>query len=606
MSPAAAPATASVSDQLPIAGPRRVFAELHRSLAGLWPHVAAAATLLTLAAAAGLVMPVALGRIVDLLGDGGTSSRVLTIGAVIVAGVAVSAVLGAWGATVSTRLFDRVVARLRERLVERALALPQATIERAGSGDLVARAGSDVTAIGNGLSSVLPTVTATAFGFVVTVAGLAVLDWRLLVVLLLVYLPLTVAALRYFLRSAPPVWAEANALVSTRSNRVISTYRGLDTVTAFGLGERQAEGITATTWPVVHYGMLTRLIYSRMLTRLSVAEALSLAALLGVAFWLVREGYSTVGTATASVLLLYRLFEPTSHALSIANDLQAAVASLARVVGVIDAGERFDATAESAAPATTGHPSTGSRRSPADIDVRGVTYAYTPGRPVLHDIDLKIAPGTHVAAVGTSGAGKTTLAALIAGTLTPVDGEVRIDGREVSAMGRAERAATVAMISQTTHVFDGTLRDDLTLARPEATDDELLAALDRVGASWVRGLPDGLETLVGRTARSLTAAQEQQLALARLVLKDPAVAVLDEATAEAGSSGARLLERAAAAAIEDRTAIVVAHRLSQAAIADRVVVMEAGRIVEDGTHAELVAADGIYGQLWSAWTAGRH
>lgn len=623
------PMTGEVPGQLPIADGRAVVAEVLRSLAGLWAQVAGAALLLTIAAGTGLVMPVGLGRIVDQLDAGTTTSRVLAIGAIILAGIAVSAVVGAWGTTLSTRLFDRVVARLRERVVERALLLPQATIERAGSGDLVARAGSDVATIGDGLSSVLPTLTATVFGFVVTIAGLAVLDWRLLVVLLAIYLPLTVTALRYFLRAAPPVWAEANALVSTRSNRVISTYRGIETVTAFGLAERQVDGIVETTWPVVHYGMLTRLIYSRMLTRLSVAEVLSLAALLGVAFWLVREGHSTLGAATASVLLLYRLFEPTMQALSIANQLQAAVASLARVVGVIDAGAHDDGSGRPArrsagtamtSPVADGH--LDGRRGARDrgdvgtragrgqyqraaVDVHGVTYAYTAGRPVLHDVDLTIAPGEHVAAVGTSGAGKTTLAALIAGTLAPDAGTITIGGHDVAAMDRAERAATVAMISQTTHVFDGPLRDDLTLARPDATDDELFAALDLVGAAWARALPDGLCTLVGRTARSLTAAQEQQLALARLVLKDPAVAVLDEATAEAGSSGARLLERAAAAATEGRTAIVVAHRLSQATIADRVVVMEGGRIVEDGTHAELAASNGIYGRLWSAWTAGR-
>ena len=322
------PMTGEVPGQLPIADGRAVVAEVLRSLAGLWAQVAGAALLLTIAAGTGLVMPVGLGRIVGQRDAGTATSRVLAIGAIILAGIAVSAVVGAWGTTLSTRLFDRVVARLRERVVERALLLPQATIERAGSGDLVARAGSDVATIGDGLSSVLPTLTATVFGFVVTIAGLAVLDWRLLVVLLAIYLPLTVTALRYFPRAAPGVGRGQRAR-QHRSNRVISTYRGIETVTASASPNARW---TASSRPPGRWcttGCLTRLIYSRMLTRLSVAEVLSLAAL-GVAFWLVREGHSTLGAATASVLLLYRLFEPTMQALSIANQLQAAVASLAR------------------------------------------------------------------------------------------------------------------------------------------------------------------------------------------------------------------------------------------------------------------------------------
>lgn len=588
-------------DQLPIASGRAIVAELRRSLSGLWPMVAGAAVLLTGAAGAGLVLPFALGSIVDAVEAGRPASSIVPSAVAIVVGTVVAAVLGGLGNTASTRVFDRVVARLRVRLVERALMLPQGDVERAGTGDLVARAGNDVATVANGLSAVLPTVTATGFGFAVTLAGMAVLDWRLLVVLLVIYLPLNVAALRYFLRTAPPVWAEAAALVSTRSNRVLATFRGIDTVTAYGLADRQAQQISEVTWPVVQYGMLTRLIYARMGTRMRVAEVLSLAALLVVAFWLVREGYSSVGTATASVLLLYRLFEPAAQAMSVSNELQAATTSLARVVGAIQAGGPLKPLQTGTVQADEPQ----SVRQPLGVDVLGVSYAYVPGHPVLHHVDLAVAPGQHVATVGTSGAGKTTLAALIAGSLTPSDGHVRIGDRDVVEMDRQARAAAVAMVSQTTHVFEGTLRDDLTLARPEASDDQVLAALDLVGADWVRGLPDGLDTLVGHTARSLTPAREQQLALARLVLKDPAVAILDEATAEAGSSGARQLERAAMAAVAGRTALVVAHRLSQAALCDRVVVMEAGRIVEDGSHDELVASGGTYGRLWSAWTVAR-
>ncbi len=221
-------------------------------------------------------------------------------------------------------------------------------------------------------------------------------------------------------------------------------------------------------------------------------------------------------------------------------------------------------------------------------------HAYD-GPPVLADVDLVLAPGERVALVGASGAGKTTLAGVLAGALEPVAGEVLVDGAAV------DLRAHVGLVSQEVHVFAGTLADDVRLARPSATDAEVVAALGTVGADWALAL--GPDALVGEGGQELTAPQAQQLALARLVLADPPVAVLDEATAEAGSAGARDLEEAALAATAGRTTLVVAHRLTQAARADRVVVLAAGRVVEQGTHAELVAAGGRYAQLWSAWTA---
>jgi ATP-binding cassette subfamily C protein len=238
--------------------------------------------------------------------------------------------------------------------------------------------------------------------------------------------------------------------------------------------------------------------------------------------------------------------------------------------------------------------------------VRSAGFAYDEGRRVLHAVDLEIPAGLHVALVGASGAGKSTLAKLVAGVHRPDEGSVALGGVDLADIAPAELRRHVALVTQEVHVFAGPLADDLRLSRPAASDSELRQALELVGArGWVEALPDGLSTVVGQGGHRLTATRAQQLALARLVLADPAVAVLDEATADAGSAGARVLERAVATALRGRTALVVAHRLSQAAAADLVVVMDDGRVIEAGAHADLLRTGGGYARLWAAWSTGR-
>lgn len=206
-------------------------------------------------------------------------------------------------------------------------------------------------------------------------------------------------------------------------------------------------------------------------------------------------------------------------------------------------------------------------------------------------VDRGIPARQRVAVVGTSGAGKTTLAALIAGIHRPSTGTV-------------DAPTDTMLVSQETHIFSGTLRDNLTLAAPDVTDEDLVTALSRVGAAdLLDELPLGLDSPVGAQGHPLTAAQEQHLALTRLLIADPDLAILDEATAEAGSAHAAVLDPAAEVVLQGRTGVVIAHRLSQAAACDRIVLMEQGRVIEDGNHAELVAADGPYSRLWAAWNA---
>jgi ATP-binding cassette subfamily C protein len=290
-------------------------------------------------------------------------------------------------------------------------------------------------------------------------------------------------------------------------------------------------------------------------------------------------------------VLFHRLFNPVSMLLYTFDELQAGGAGLARLVGVVTIpDEPREVPAEGQSPRDAG------------LELRGVRFGYPGGAEVLHGVDLRIEPGRRVALVGSTGAGKSTLAAVAAGILEPAAGSASIGGMPVTLMDPALLRSQVAIISQETHVFAGELIEDLRLARPGATGEEVAAALAAVGATdWVATLPEGVHTVVGEGGHELTAARAQQIALARLVLADPAVAILDEATAEAGSYGARDLEDSALAATAGRTTLVVAHRLTQARAADRVVVLEDGRVAEEGGHDELLLAGGRYAQLWAAW-----
>ena len=272
------------------------------------------------------------------------------------------------------------------------------------------------------------------------------------------------------------------------------------------------------------------------------------------------------------------------------NDIQSAGAALARLVGI----------AELAVPAVAVETPRVPRK--VAIAARAVRHTYGGGVEVLHDVTVDVPAGTSLAVVGESGAGKTTLAAVLGGVFPATSGDIRIGDAPIVGLDPVRLRRLVGVVTQEVHVFTGTLAEDLRLALPEAGDEQLWTALRLARAGeWVEALPEQLETRVGEGEHSLSAAQAQQLALTRIALVDPPVVILDEATAEAGSAGARALETSAAAVLTGRTAIVVAHRLTQAQACDRIAVMSEGRIIESGSHDELVDSGGTYAQLWAAW-----
>lgn len=581
--------------RFPLATPREVRQEIRRALHGQRRALAIAVVILSAASAAGLVTPTALGRVVDLVDDSGAraSTELWQLVALMAAGTVLAAVLLAWGTVVMIRVVETALARLRELLVERILRLPTSVVEDAGAGDAVSRATDDVAEVSTAINEVLPTVASAAFMIAATLVGLGALDWRFAVALLVV-IPIQALAVRSYLATAPEVYARERAAMADRAEVVLSSLRGLDTVRALTLEPRQRARIAVHSWAVVTWSMRERIINNIFWGRLNLAEFIGMSTLLSVGFWLVREGQGTVGMTTAAVLLFHRLFGPIGQLLLVVDTWQSASASLRRMVGVLQVPSQDGSNG--APPRRGGH-----------LAVRDVSFAYDAARrATLDNISLQIEPGRTLAVVGSSGAGKSTLAAVVAGLREPREGAVLLDGTDLGDLDPETRSRVVGLITQETHVFAGTLRDNLTIARSDADDAQIWRSVERVGAApWVRDLPDGLDQVVGLAGVPLTPLQTQHLALARIDLLDPAVALLDEATAEAGSTGAAVLDEAADAVIRGRTSLVIAHRLDQAAQADAVALISDGRVVETGTHEELLAREGEYAALWRAWSRGR-
>ncbi len=539
--------------------------------------------------AIGLATAPLLGRVVDIVVSRSPVGEI-TLPVVLLALVAVvQGVFTGIGTNLVARVGERVLARLRERFIDRALRLPLERVEQAGSGDLTSRVTDDVTVIAEAVRDALPALARASLTIALTLGGIAVLDWRFLLAALLA-VPLQAHTVRWYARSAAPLYARQRVTVGVLSHQLLDTIGAGSTVRAFRLADDHLGRVGTKSRATIDIALRAARLWTRFYGRLNLAELVGLGAVLTVGFLLVRGGDVSVGTATAAALYFHGLFNPINVALSLVDDAQAAMASLARLVGV----------AEAPPPAEPERPV---RPQDASVTVKGVRHAYRADEEVLHGVDLDIAPGERVALVGASGAGKTTLAKLIAGIHVPVGGDIRVGGAQLAELGPTATRQAVVLVTQEVHVFAGTLADDLRLAKADATDDELHAALAKVG--WSHALPDGLATVVGEGGHRLTTAQSQQLALARLILADPPIVILDEATAEAGSAGARLLEGASVAALAGRSALVVAHRLTQAASADRIVVLDGGRVVESGTHDELVAAGGHYATLWEAWSASR-
>jgi ABC-type multidrug transport system fused ATPase/permease subunit len=543
------------------------------------------------AAVAGLAGPYLLGRLVESVSHGTTRGHVDLLAATLAAFVIVQTAMTRVSRLVSLTLAERVFAELREDFLERVVALPLSTVERAGSGDLLTRMTGDVDVLARTVRDAVPEFVVALTTCTLTIVALFVVAPQVAVGALVAVPPLWVSS-RWYLRRAPAGYLRERATWSVLNAGLAETAEGARTVEALGIQGRRVRRTEDDLKAAYDAEIYTLNLRSRWFPVVDLSFVAPVVAVLLLGGWLHAHGHASVAQVTAATLYVQQLLDPLDRLLGWLDELQVGASSLARLVGVTAVPEDRSPTG-----ALPGH---------ERLDVDDVRFAYVDGRDVLHGVDLAVRPGERLAVVGPSGAGKSTLGRLLAGIHGPRTGRVSVGDVPLLDLPLERLRREVALVTQEHHVFVGTLAENLRLALPGASDETLRSALAAVDAlDWALALPAGLDTRVGSGGHPLTPAQAQQVALARLVLVDPHTLVLDEATSLLDPRAARHLERSLGAVLRGRTVVAIAHRLHTAHDADRVAVVEDGRVLELGPHEELLAAGGSYADLWASWMSER-
>ncbi|TGN79729.1 ABC transporter ATP-binding protein [Streptomyces bauhiniae] len=553
--------------------------------------------------------PVLAGRVVDAIVAGHDSGRVVRLSLLIAAVALAEAGLGILVRRLSATLGEGLILDLRTAVFDHVQRMPVAFFTRTRTGALVSRLNNDVIGAQRAFASTLSGVVTNVVTLLLTLAVMLALSWQI-TLLALVLLPVFVLPARRMgtrMARMQREAAELNAAMGTRMTERFSA-PGATLVKLFGRPEEESAQFAARAGQVRDIGVRTATAQSVFITALTLVSALALALVYGLGGWFALRGTLEAGAVVSLALLLTRLYAPLTSLAGARVEVMSALVSFERVFEVLDLepliAEKPGAVAVPDGPVAIefddvrfAYPaadkvSLASLEEVAALDVRG-------GAEVLHGVSFRAAPGETVALVGSSGAGKSTIAALLPRLYDTDGGAVRVGGVDVRDLSAASLRATVGMVTQDGHLFHDTVRANLLLARPDAGDDALWDALGRARLDGVvRSLPDGLDTVVGERGYRLSGGERQRMTIARLLLARQRVVILDEATAHLDNTSEAAVQEALTEALHDRTAVVIAHRLSTVRAADQILVVEAGRIVERGTHDQLLAAGGRYAELY--------
>ncbi len=585
---------------------RRIFgyARQYRLIIALFLGTLIVTSLLSVA------QPLLFKRIVD---DGisvGNTSLV-TWTALAIAGLAIAyAAFGIVGRWYSARIGEGLIFDLRSQVYDHVQHQSIAFFTRAQTGALISRLNSDVIGAQQAFTSTLGGVLGNLISVSVVLIAMFALSWQITLASLIL-VPLFLLPARYMGRRLQALTREQMALNAEMSSRMTERFNvsGALLVKLYGRPEDESSLFAGRARRVRDIGIRIAMANRWFFTALSLVAALATAVTYGLGGNLVIDGAITLGTLLALVGLLAQLYSPLTALSNVRVDVMTALVSFERVFEVLDLDPLVR---EPAVPRTL--PS-----GALDVEFHSVSFTYPSGSevslaslesvareesldsngPVLHDVSFTVAAGSLTALVGPSGAGKSTITSLVARLYDPNDGTVRLGGVDVRKVSRNDLRSAIGVVSQDPHLFHDTIGANLRYAQPDASTDEVLQACeDAQIMNLIEQLPDGLDTVVGDRGYRLSGGEKQRLALARLFLKAPRVVVLDEATAHLDSESERLVQRALDSALEGRTSVVIAHRLSTIRRADQILVVDQGRIVQRGTHSELLAAGGIYETLY--------